>query len=267
MRRPVNVAFLHVECEPLLARWKRRVKDTFTPVSADPVRERRSLAAMMIHSARERLGNATLVQLSDTKTPALAGVDTVLRDERFALAEFPLSVNRLRRLYIESAQFNEDTVFADTDVLFNGPLDEVFDQDFDVGLTWREGYPKMPFNLGVIFVRPGCAALAFWRTLEHRITQRDRAERAWFGAQLALPEMLGNPHLDGTFARTRNLCWADTKVRLFPCTRYNYTPLSWPEPVDERLVLHFLGEFKKHMRKYHDAAYPRVLASSHTRCL
>lgn len=50
----------------------------------------------------------------------------------------------------ESAK--EDVVLCDCDLMFNDTIDDVFELDFDLAYTRRNG--PLPFNSGVVFLRP-----------------------------------------------------------------------------------------------------------------
>ena len=137
---------------------------------------------IMVASLKKTMPNARLVQMTDTDTLPIPGVDEVIRipqtDDRFMcyrllhLRDFPRG----------------DTVFLDVDVIVRRDLTPVFADAFDIGLTYRddsdrslrlspEVREKMPFNTGVMFAR--ASGWAFWEeAYEYSLTLSEKIGRA-----------------------------------------------------------------------------------------
>jgi hypothetical protein len=162
-----------------------------------------------------------------------------------------------QRAFFLNYDFSCPVVMADSDVLINDSLDSVFQQDFDIGLTWRNN-ARMPINGGIMFVnnrRPSASRRFF--TAVHEIYERKYADQAeWYGDQYALRDFLGMTRKEIVNHRgvvETNGC----RVLLLPCEQYNYSPDNVMTSITSRfldkLVLHFKGERKELMKLYWQA--------------
>eukprot|EP00959_Pyramimonas_sp_CCMP1952_P176331 3684676-Pyramimonas_sp.AAC.2 len=63
-------------------------------------------------------------------------------------------------------------------------MNGVFDDDFDVGATWRHE-PRMPVNGGILFVKKEKIerAISFFKTMQRMTEQAilQKEKRRWFG--------------------------------------------------------------------------------------
>jgi hypothetical protein len=79
-----------------------------------------------------------------------------------------LYANTLKlRLWNQSVQrLRTDTILSDTDMICLGDITHVFEQDFDIAYTMRTGRTlensTIPFNLGVMFVKPNKRSRVFF---------------------------------------------------------------------------------------------------------
>lgn len=209
----MRIAFLHVEDE-----------------RNNPGRARK-LAEIMVASVRKVVAEPYLIQMTDSDTPKLEGVDEISRLEM----DHPnFMVYRLTHL----TRFRGDMMILDTDVMVLQDPSHVFKMAFDVALTKRDkhiiskrmGYtaddPWMPFNTGVMFSR----SRDFWKdALEYCKTLEDRHQK-WFGDQISVAEIVYRRKYD---------------VAVLPCDDWNYSPASSDEPLDGRKIVHFKGESRK----------------------
>lgn len=147
-------------------------------------------------------------------------------------------------------------VLVDSDVLINAPLTEVFTEDFDVGLTWRD-LEAMPFNGGVIFLnnhRRGPAE-AFLTAVQDVYMKRHRHRTKWFGDQTAMHDYLG-VSLDD-LRMSSEMEKDGCRYRFFPCDTYNFSPENRASeilrPLDDKAILHFKGARKNLMPHYFNA--------------
>lgn len=161
--------------------------------------------------------------------------------------------------YLKNFDFSSDVVLLDSDILINASLDHVFEQDFDVAITYREYHKEMPINAAVILLKRGRKqqAIEFLETL-HTYYKDRYPEDAWFGDQYALLDAIGEENYR---IRSSDLIMTETgiKVLLLPCDLYNFSPddaapmirfSSIASPLTEKKVLHFKGERKKLMNPY-----------------
>lgn len=185
------------------------------------------MARRMLLSAKHFMPYLQIAQLTDEKTPAVPGVDQVLRRPHGKMLE--------RRLEHYSA-CEGNWLFVDTDVVFQGDVLDVFNQPFDVALTDRNwphvthpaGFvEEMPFNTGVCFSR--CpdfwkAVLETWRGF----TPDQQAD--WLSEQRAVA------HVVRSDAFT---------VCVLPGMVYNYPPSTLTDVgLADAKIVHFKGDRK-----------------------
>lgn len=124
---------------------------------------------------------------------------------------------------VQSAPDGARILLIDADTFFVNPIDDIWDQDFDIAHTVKRS--QFPFNLGVIFVRASAPVRAFFtawaeqnrRMLTHKVIHRHYRDRfgginqASFGRVLETPAVLGL-NLVGIPCSTWNCedsAWAD----------------------------------------------------------
>lgn len=212
-----------------------------------------SMIGMMFASVRMFDRAATTVVLTDTRTNFGAlGIDCVVREQvdgRMLMLE---RANAQMR-YVESSAFESPMVILDSDILVNAPLQPIFDNDFDVAVTWRAS-AEQPINGGFLILnnrRPEVSRQFFRRFISiYREKYADRA--AWYGDQLALRDCVG---LERTQMARRKMVEVDgCRILLLPCDSHNFSPenryaeISADRP--EKVVLHFKGERKRLMEAY-----------------
>lgn len=192
------------------------------------------IAQIMVASVKKAMPTARIVQMTDTNTKPVTGVDEVIRkryDGRFLMP--------YRLLHLKD--FPEvDAVFLDTDVVVQKDLVSVFESEFDVGLTIRdepvvdpEGIDvtvAMPYNTGVMFSRSG--GRPFWEAAYRHCMTFSDYEKEWWGDQLSVKAIADNTAL---------------KLKKFPCSLYNYTPKEVDEDVSNKFIVHYKGARKEWM--------------------
>jgi hypothetical protein len=152
---------------------------------------------------------------------------------------------------LADAEPNDLIAFLDTDIMVLRCLRQVFEHPFDVGVTIRDR-PKfnfertMPYNNGVIFVRSDLArsALGYFVKKLAVLEELGPPTWAWTGNQLAVLQLLGRVEPGSTLQVGR------CRVRVFPCSQYNYTPEGPDERVSGQFILHFRGDAKALMANY-----------------
>ena len=157
--------------------------------------------------------------------------------------------------YVESDAFANDTVFLDTDAFPNRRLEQVFDDSFDIGVTYRLTPGYMPLNEGVIFcsARDKAAVRRFFRSYlaTYEALMSDPVIAAyygdvtrWRGGQLSLNAVAPpvDRHADGVVALD------GVAFRFLPCDLFNYWVEAPPRPdgteLDDKFILHLKGDSK-----------------------
>lgn len=147
-------------------------------------------------------------------------------------------------------------IVLDSDILINASLVPIFEQDFDVAVTWRQNV-KMPINGGFLIlnnIRPEITKRFFNRFVS-LYQEKYADEAAWFGDQLALRDLM-NMNPDGL--EQKQIVDVDgCRVLLLPCDTYNYSPENKYKEIcsklSEKVVLHFKGERKRLMPHFWNA--------------
>lgn len=233
------------------------------PPVASPKQERERIAAN--HSdLLDMLGQSALLT-QDAPTLTLLANDCFEPGPNSPFAVRRVSVDqstamldrsRAQKSWADAHDFSEPIVFLDTDMLLNRDLAFVFEQDFDIGLTWRPHSPD-PVNGGLILVnnrRPDAARSFFAQFV--REFEADHADQArWFGDQASLRQMLEIPAHGTDLPPPQRV--GEALVTFFPCEVFNFTPVNHPiglaAPLDDKVVLHFKGPRKWMMYLYWEA--------------
>jgi lipopolysaccharide biosynthesis glycosyltransferase len=188
---------------------------------------------IMVASVRAAMPRARIVQLSDYETKKVNGVDEVVRKHWDRKYMMPYRLLHLRDFQAERS------VFLDADIVVQKDLGILFEDEFDVALTYRdetdpslrktpEAYDLMPFNAGVMLSRASGAA--FWEEAYQSCLKMSEDSRQWFGDQLAIKEVAARTTLN---------------VRQYPCALYNYSPARLEEELGDKYVIHYKGETRK----------------------
>lgn len=211
--------------------------------------------ALCFQSIKRVHPDARCVLLTDLNSPIDLNQDIeVLRDD---LNPNEPAYMRLKAQikFLETTETDEPIIFCDYDILFQHPLNQIFEQAFDLGLVYRKQYlgnqHPAPINGGLLIVNNRQKALHFLKEILAFYLNTFPEHRAWGGFQASLNEMLGPKRVHDTFP---NLLRAfDTKILLLPSTDYNYAIAQVPHFLDfkpEKTILHFKGAGKKAMADY-----------------
>ncbi len=190
------------------------------------------VAQIMVASVKSAMPGVRIIQMTDTNTKPVTGVDDVIRkryDDKYLMP--------YRLLHLKDFPPG-DVIFLDTDIVVQKDLSPIFEEDFDIGLTKRfkpvrdlNGYDlaaEMPYNTGVMFSR--ASGTSFWqKSYEHCLTL-PKHDQEWWGDQLSIKATADT---------------TDLKLKEFPCDLYNYTPHTPVEDVSGKFVLHYKGPHRK----------------------
>jgi hypothetical protein len=195
------------------------------------VGEDTTLPAMMVASVLKAMPDANIIQMTDSITPRIKGVNEVLRR---AYDGVNLMTYRLEHL----AALDGEWITLDTDVLVMKDLRTVFDKNFDVALTRRYGsilspdgqdiVESMPYNTGVMFSRNK----QFWENAYKTLLGMPESAHRWWGDQLSVRLAAEGNRFN---------------VLELNCDTYNYTPKDDKDRKDV-FVYHFKGNRKEWMK-------------------
>lgn len=185
-----------------------------------------TLAGHLIRSIRHVMPLVRIVQLTDTTSVRVPGVD--------AVREYPWAPVALACLQAYAACVG-DWLFVDTDVLIRRDVQHVFDLPFDIAVSDRAGtltekdlsgslITRMPFNKGAVFSR----SQAFWKDAAARLAAKSEKAQAWMGDQQAMCDVIASGAYD---------------VRVLP-NGYNYPPKARTDNVSDKSILHLKGPRK-----------------------
>jgi hypothetical protein len=162
--------------------------------------------------------------------------------------------------FLEQHDFSSHIVMMDSDMLINANLEDIFEENFDVGLTYNGGKSKadkkMPINGGlkIVHAHKRDAAIAFSQKIYELCNSEHLAQyRTWWGDQYALIEAIGNDnfwHRDSD----RILSEGGGSILLLPCNKYNFSPTCKAKAIrkkwNDKKIIHFRGPRKQLMSMY-----------------
>lgn len=162
--------------------------------------------------------------------------------------------------YTQNEDARSDIVFLDSDMLINSSLEPLFEEDFQVALTYRI-HDEMPINGGVIFVSKAQKpqATEFLTDVLKIYREKYAAHSAWWGDQYALHDAVG-ADLRAQVSDSEPLQCLNAnglKTLLVPCSIYNFSPEIEFGEISSRLaqpaIIHFKGYRKKLIPYYWNA--------------
>ena len=188
---------------------------------------------IMVASVRAAMPGARIVQMTDFDTRKVVGVDEVIRRQWDQKLLMPYRLLHLMEFPVA------DAIFLDADVVVQKDFRPLFQDEFDIGLTYRdetdpslrkspEAYQMMPFNTGVMLSR--ASGRDFWVEAHRACLAMPQDRQYWFGDQLAIKEVAARTTLN---------------VRQYPCALYNYSPARWDEDLSGKFVIHYKGDNRK----------------------
>ncbi len=219
----------------------------------------RRMLDLLFRSVRLTHPTAHCVLLTD-RTTGIGGIRGPVQrvDGPVDHKSLMLSRSLAQAAFVDADDFSRPLVLLDSDILLNGSLRPLFDEDFDVGVTWRPS-STMPLNGGLLVLhnrRPEVSKAffaRFVRTYAERFATEGKG--AWYGDQLALQDCVGLNHDE--LARREMVVKDGCRIRLLPCDTYNFSPENRLDAIGDglpgRLVVHFKGLRKRLMQPFWDA--------------
>lgn len=204
----------------------------------------RMLSTMLASAERSNPGCRKVV-LTDRKT-SFSGVD--VEPVRLDIDPTLAMLSRFRAWSLFCSRADSHVAFLDSDILVCADLAHVFEDNFDVALTYR-AWQVTPINAGVVFAHGGSLTRAtrFYETAFERNRTDYPNKLQWAGNQETLRDMTDRADYSRSDSFIHEQC--NFRVKLLPCSTYNF---STP---DERMngsyphakILHFKGRRKDDM--------------------
>lgn len=157
---------------------------------------------------------------------------------------------------LANTPYGERVLFLDADTICLKPFPW---SDAGLHVTYRtdvNGDPLMakqqPYNYGVLGVNVTPASVEAFYWLRARILRMSPDRQAWYGNQLALADLLGQPN----GGNERRIRWtlddpgSPLSVCELSCSDWNYSPDSADEDVSGKGILHMKGDRKSLMDHY-----------------
>lgn len=226
------------------------------------------LVSIMIQSVRKNIPTAKIVQLSDNNTQRIDNVDEYYTFGEFSQYLMPTRLDYQARYLMHRCGIGEHVAFVDPDVIFQDDINPMFDDDFDIGLTWRDNMGQlsesMPFNTGIVLTKNSQQAQQFWDNGSKAILAANEQIKTWYGDQLFIANAIGIANYE---SRTSDFITNNgINFKVFPCQQYNYSPIN-DEPMriiantstddcetmvrlKNKTMLHFKGGLKDIMAEY-----------------
>lgn len=164
-----------------------------------------------------------------------------------------LSRSQAQLRHVQDSDFLQPLILIDSDILINSSLSHIFEQDFDIAVTWRASF-RMPINGGLLILnnkRPNKTKYFFQNFID--IYEKRYAEQAsWYGDQLALRDCIGLHHK--YMAHEKIIEVNGCRILLLSCETHNFSPNNCYEdinhPLNEKCILHFKGARKRLMATF-----------------
>lgn len=156
---------------------------------------------------------------------------------------------------VQAAPAGARLLLIDADMFFVNPIDDIWEQDFDIAYTVR--HSVLPFNLGVIFVRVSAPARAFfaaWTAENRHMLQKKAVHRLYRSRFGGINQASFGRTLETDAVRGVNLLG-------IPCVEWNCEDSAW-ESFDPRKtrIVHVKSALRRAIfdRNAEDMAKPGV---------
>lgn len=208
------------------------------------------MAQISIDSVRKVDPAANILVYTDDES--LDGPYCRLAPGRHAMvANLDAQVNALA-----TSRLGERVLFLDADTIVRKPFPFC---EADLFLTWRdhvngdkEFAKSQPFNYGVVGAIASARTIEAFIWLRARILKMTKQHQQWYGNQIAMFDLVGQPK----DRKTATIRWAlddrgtDLSVVCLPCETWNYSPNAEGEDVSGKGIIHCKGNRKELMQAY-----------------
>lgn len=203
-----------------------------------------------VFAAKRANKRASVILITDGKTEfSLQGVQIV----RIPARSDQMMYSRMLGYRAVARKLSGSILFLDTDVRLTRDFTALFDDSFDVGLTYRRNDTFMPFNEGMILGMAGEGLNRFFDQVLNIYDQLPGVSeiqqfygvdpRMWRGGQLSLATLLNWPQIPEGISRVTS---RGVRYQFFPCDRYNYPvkPTDRRQYLKDKWALHYKGTTK-----------------------
>lgn len=181
--------------------------------------------------------------------------------------------------YVSSDAFDDLTACVDLDILFQKDVSSVFQENFDVGLSWEcEQIPEHDLagcgevNVGVMFFNPSAKkkVISFFESvLDNMNAIQDEPDRrfsnpdgshptmaVWGGDEWAIVRLFDRELLRQNYQEPLEFEFNGTRIKIFPSRLWNCQTMveqngeKIPVFEPEAFVRHFKGDLKDYMLDY-----------------
>ena len=152
-------------------------------------------------------------------------------------------------MYLESWSFDADTIFLSPDCVVNRDCKEVFDADFDLGVTIRK-HEIEPVNNGVMYAKRGGRAVDVFRRALDLVNGYEEKIKVWHGDQRSISEaLMPMPNENDLGIHERMGC----KIAFFEVKTHADSRIY--DPNNKAYIIHYKGpERKKVMKSRHETS-------------
>lgn len=181
-----------------------------------------------VKSIKKHMPRATIIQITDMSTPKIEGVTQIIRHNVIHTPQM------LPKFFFESIMNSgiEEMIYCDADIVFNGDVSNVLDDDYDVAIckrydsdgtgdVYRHWYP---YNSGFMAVKNP----DFWKKCYDKVLEFETLK---FGI---------GQHIIGLVINSGQL-----KIKYLDGTVYNRAPTVFNDFDNKVKVWHFKGELRK----------------------
>lgn len=170
----------------------------------------------------------------------------------------PMMFNRLASQinYVKQYGASTNLVTLDSDILVNGDVEDLFEEDFDIGLTYRLR-DDMPINWGVMFIscRNPEKVIAFLEKILAVYRANYFTSEDFWCDQYALMDVIDRERFASRESDWLNI--EGVKIKLLPCDVYNHSPENeaqeFTQPLVNEKIIHFKGNRKRFVEDYWNA--------------
>ncbi|MCC7208988.1 MAG: hypothetical protein IT323_16885 [Anaerolineae bacterium] len=239
-RARITVAAFYVSLAEATA---RRIQDAFSSVT---VHQPLDLLEASLASARRVMPTCHTVILTDEQTVVPSHLDAQV--VRYTIRAEQLMQSRMVvwERYLQTTA--NHVVFTDLDVLIQRDLSALFDEEFDVALTYRPE-DHWPINAGVTLfhARRLLRGMSFLKRCTDVYRSAFSAAAEWGGDQDVLREMVRGVDFDREDSFTHRIGGYD--ILFLPCAAYNFSTVDEDMGGDypDKAILHYKGRRKQAM--------------------
>lgn len=139
---------------------------------------------------------------------------------------------------IENA--DDNLILSDSDMLCRGDLSPGFEKEFDIAYTDKKTKRRLPFNGGVIFIRPTEKALKFvkkWREVNRQMYVNSSFHKRYNNIYGGINQASFGYMLE----QKRDIA----KLETLPCEIYNNVDIYWNTALQKAKMIHIKGLLRK----------------------